>query len=124
MLLEKAVVFLSDFAYPYQANLLRVRDALRVEESFDLLEKKIRMGDRQAAFFCIDGFVKDEMFEKVLEYCSKLTEKQLREAPDADTFLDSFVTYIEADTTDSLETFVTFVLSGAVGMLVEGFSRR
>lgn len=123
MLLEKAVVFLSDFAYPYQANLLRVRDALRVEESFDLLEKKIRMGDRQAAFFCIDGFVKDEMFEKVLEYCSKLTEKQLKEAPDADAFLDAFVTYIEADTTDSLETFVTFVLSGAVGMLVEGFSK-
>ena len=114
---------MSDFAYPYPANLLRVQEVLRVEESFDLLQKKIRLGNRQAAFFCIDGFVKDEMFEKVLEYCSKLTEKQLREAPDADTFLDSFVTYIEADTTDSLDRFLTAVLSGAVGMLVEGFCK-
>ena len=117
------MVFLSDFAYPYAVNLLRVRDALRVEESFDLLEKKIRFGDRQAAFFCVDGFIKDEMFEKVLEYFSKLTEKQLKEAPDADAFLDSFVTYIEADTTDSLDTFVSMVLSGAVGMVADGYDK-
>ena len=63
MLSKKAVVFLSDFASPYAVSLQRVRDRLRVEESFDLLEKKIRFGSRQAAFFCVDGLIKDEMFD-------------------------------------------------------------
>ncbi len=117
------MVFLSDFACPYEVGLLRVREKLRVEQSFDLLEKKIRFGSRQAAFFCIDGFIKDEMFEKVLEYCSKLTEKQLKEVPDAEAFLNTFVTYIEAQTTDSLDRFVSMVLSGAVGMVAEGYDK-
>lgn len=117
------MVFLSDFAYPYAANLVRVHETLRMDQSFDLLEKKVRLGGRRAAFFCVDGLIKDEMFEKVLEYFTKLTEKQLKEAPDADAFLDAFVTYIEAQTTDALDSFVTFVLSGAVGMLVEGFDK-
>ena len=115
------MVVLSDFAYPYQVNLLRVREKLRTEKSFDLLEKKIRLGAGQAAFFCVDGLIKDEMFEKVLEYFSKLTEKQLAQAPDAVSFLNAYVTYIEADTTDSLNEFVSMVLSGAVGMIAEGF---
>lgn len=121
--MQKGGGFLSDFAYPYAANLVRVRDALRVKESFDLLEKKIRLGERQAAFFCVDGFIKDEMFEKVLEHFCKLTEKQLKEAPDADAFLDAYVTYIEAQTTDKLDAFVSMVLSGAVGMVAEGFDK-
>ncbi len=123
MLSKKAVVFLSDFASPYAVSLQRVRDRLRVEESFDLLEKKIRFGSRQAAFFCVDGLIKDEMFEKVLEYFSKLTEKQLKEAPDGAALLDSYVTYIEADVTDSVEIFVSMVLSGAVGMVAEGYDK-
>ena len=80
---------MSDFAYSYSVNLLRVREKLRVEHSFDLLEKKIRFGAGQATFFCIDGFIKDAVFEKMLEYLSKLTEKQLRGTPDADTFVDA-----------------------------------
>jgi stage V sporulation protein AF len=121
--MQKGGGFLSDFAYPYAANLVRVRDALRVKESFDLLEKRIRLGERQAAFFCVDGFIKDEMFEKVLEHFCKLTEKQLKEAPDADAFLDAYVTYIEAQTTDKLDVFVSMVLSGAVGMVADGFDK-
>lgn len=121
--MQKGGGFLSDFAYPYAANLVRVRDALRVKESFDLLEKKIRLGERQAAFFCVDGFIKDEMFEKVLEHFCKLTEKQLKDAPDADAFLDAYVTYIEAQTTDKLDVFVSMVLSGAVGMVADGFDK-
>ena len=114
---------MSDFSYPYAANLLRVREQLRMDQSFDLLEKKIRFGAGQATFFCVDGFVKDEMFEKVLEYFSKLTEKQLREVPDADAFVDAYVTYIEAEPCDSMDVFLTRILSGAVGMIAEGFSK-
>ena len=123
LLLKKGGVFLSDFAYPYKVNLVRVRDKLRVEESFDLLEKKIRFGSGQATFFCVDGFIKDAVFEKMLEYLTGLSDKQLREVPDADAFVDAYATYIEANTVDSLDTFTAMVLSGAVGMVADGFDK-
>lgn len=114
---------MSDFDKPYEENLKMVEKKLRVSESFDMLIKKIKMGPKRVTFYCIDGFVKDEMFEKMLEYLSKLTQEDLKDIDDADELLNSNITYIESSTETSLETFCTFVLSGAIGMVVEGFSK-
>ena len=114
---------MSDFANSYEANIEMIDNTLRVKESFDMLIKHIKVGSRKATFYCIDGFVKDEMFEKMLEYLSRLTDKDLQHAADADSLLDNNITYIESSTETSLEKFTTFVLSGAIGMIVEGFDK-
>ena len=54
-----------------------INETLRVGESFDILIKRLKIGGRKATFYCLDGFVKDEMFEKELEYLSKLTKENL-----------------------------------------------
>lgn len=114
---------MSDFKKTYEENLIMVNRKLRVDESFDMLIKHLTVAGKRATFYCIDGFVKDEMFEKMLEYMSKLTEKDLKDITDADEFLNSKITYIESSTEDDLEKFSTFVLSGAIGMIFEGFSK-
>ncbi len=114
---------MSDFNKKYEDNLVMVNRKLRVGESFDMLVKKNKVGGRKVTFYCIDGFVKDEMFEKMLEYLSKITEKQLSDISGADEFLNTYITYIESSTEDDLEKFATFVLSGAIGMIVEGFDK-
>lgn len=113
---------MSDFSKSYEENLTMINRKLRVGESFDILVKRIKAGGKRVTFYCIDGFVKDEMFEKMLEYISKLTEKEMKECPSAKQLLDSHITYIESSVEPSLETFTTFVLSGAIGMIVEGYS--
>ena len=112
---------MSDFEKSYEENLAMINRKLRVGESFDILVKRIKAGGKCVTFYCIDGFVKDEMFEKMLEYISKLTEKEMKECPTAKDLLDSHITYIESSVEKSLETFTTFVLSGAIGMIVEGY---
>ncbi|MGN1418214.1 MAG: spore germination protein [Acutalibacteraceae bacterium] len=114
---------MSDFDKPYEDNLVMVNRKLRVDESFDMLVKRIKIADKKVTFYCIDGFVKDEMFEKMLEYLSKLTDKDLKNISDADDFLNSNITYIESSTEESIDQFATFVLSGAIGMIVEGFTK-
>ncbi len=114
---------MSDFDKSYGENLALLKEKLRVGVSYDIILKKIRLADRQAAAFCIDGFVKDEMLEKNFEYLTKLTPEDLARTKDADEFVDSYVTYIEANTEDSLDKFILSVLSGAVGMIVEGFTK-
>ncbi len=113
---------MSDFEKSYEENLTMVNRKLRIGESFDILVKRIRSGGRRVTFYCIDGFVKDEMFEKMLEYLSKLTEKEMKECPTAESFLDSHITYVESSVEKSLETFSTFILSGAIGMIIEGYT--
>lgn len=114
---------MSDFNRTYQENLDFINNKLRISESYDMIVKKIKLADRQATFYCVDGFVKDEMLEKAFEYFTKLTVEDLEKAGDADKFADSYITYIETSTEASIDKFITFILSGAVGMIVEGFKK-
>lgn len=114
---------MNDFNRSYEENLDFINSKLRVSESYDMIIKKIKLADRQATFYCVDGFVKDEMLEKTFEYFTKLTPEDIKKADDADKFVDSFVTYIESNTEASIDKFITFILSGAVGMIVEGFKK-
>ena len=113
----------NDFALPFEEAAATVNCFLRVHESFDLLVKRLTVGGRRATFYCVEGLIKDEMLERMLEFFSRLSEKQMKDAPNAQAFLDSFVTSMQARTEDSLASFATEVLSGAVGMLVEGFDK-
>ncbi len=111
------------FSGSYTKNLAMVNEALRTDESFDIVTKRLRIADKRAVMYCIDGFIKDDVLEKMMEYLTKITPEEMSNTRDADAFLDSYITYIEGSTVDNLERFLTFILSGAVGMFVEGFTK-
>ena len=111
------------FTENYGENLHAVNTVLRTGENYDMIVKRIMLGDKKATLFCVDGFVKDEMLEKLLEYLTKLTDKEMKNAPNAQSLVDKYITYIEADTAEKIDEFITLVLTGAVGMLVDGYSQ-
>lgn len=111
------------FTENYGENLHAVNTVLRTGENYDMIVKRIMLGDKKATLFCVDGFVKDEMLEKLLEYLTKLTDKEMKNAPNAQSLVDKCITYIEADTAEKIDEFITLVLTGAVGMLVDGYSQ-
>lgn len=114
---------MNQFTDSYSENLHLVNTRLRVGESFDIIIKRLKVANRRATLYCIDGFIKDEMLEKMMEYLTKITDKDMKDVTDADTFTDNYVTYIESSTETEIEKFTTFILSGALGMIVEGFSK-
>ncbi len=117
------MITLNNFTDSYNDNLRLVNTTLRVGESFDIIVKRLKIGGRKATIYGIDGFVKDEMLEKEMEYLSKLTPEQMSEISDADEFCDTYVTYIETSAEETLEKFINLILSGAIGVIVEGFSK-
>ncbi len=114
---------MTEFTESYNNNLHLVNTAMRVGESFDIIVKRLKIGGRKATIYGIDGFIKDEMLEKELEYLAGITPEQLSEISDADEFCDTYITYIETSAEESLEKFITFILSGAIGIIVEGFTK-
>lgn len=51
----------------FQQNRQTLDQILQIDQSFDLLVKPLQIGGRQAALYFIDGFIKDEVMEKILE---------------------------------------------------------
>ena len=113
---DTATPFTPDFA----RNRELLRERLRVERSFDLLSRAIRMEGRQAQLYFVDGMAQDDTLNKIMELLMKVTAQQLEGLDSARAFADRIVAYGETDVTDSVEDFITFVLSGCVGMLLEG----
>jgi len=106
----------------YDTDLRDGKSRLRVEKNFDVVYKAMRFGGRRAALFFVDGFVKDELMEKVMQFFLSMKEEDFSDFPDAQTFSEGMVSYVEVDVAAEWEKIETAVLSGMIALLVEGYS--
>ena len=79
---------------PFSSRADHVESLLRVKESFDVIARKILVGGRDAVLFFIDGFVKDEVMEKILEYIMSLKAEEVKDISGAEVFAGRFITYV------------------------------
>ena len=56
----------------YRTNVAFADAYLRVDASFDLIRKVLRIGEDELTFYYIDGFVKDGAMEKLMIYLLSL----------------------------------------------------
>lgn len=109
------------FTQDYTENLSAIKKALRSDKSFDLVERDIIICGRNASLFFVDGFIKDEIAEKILEYFYKnLSDDNFSSA---DYFSKTSVPYVEVETSSDIQKICTDVLSGISALVVEGFDK-
>ena len=104
----------------YNDNVRFIDEALRVDKSFDVLAKKLRIGKDELTLYYIDGFVKDAVMQKLMLYFVSL--KGLPST--ADDFVLSHVTYVETDVTENVDLMIQMVMSGATLVLGSKFGKR
>lgn len=108
------------FTTDYNTNLQIISDALRSEQSFDLVRRDLIIADRKAALFFIDGLLKDDITEKILEFFYKNVKTENFKS--ALYFAQSAVPYVEVEVTSDLKKICTDVLSGISALITEGFT--
>ena len=108
------------FTTDYNTNLQIISDALRSEQSFDLVRRDLIIADRKAALFFIDGLLKDDITEKILEFFYKNVKSENFKS--ALYFSQSAVPYVEVEVSAELKKVCTDVLSGISALIVEGFT--
>lgn len=107
----------------YQETVERLNDKLRVDASFDLLSRAVSVGGRRGTLYFVDGFTKDEVLEKMLEFLAKLPPADVQGVTDARQFIARFITYVEVDCSGDLDDVVRKVLSGNTALVVEELDR-
>lgn len=111
----------------YRDNVAYMDNILRVGENFDLIKKTLCVGEDEMTLYYIDGFVKDTVMQKLMMHF--LSQSGL-DFPQGDSeavkstaqrFIDHALPYVETDVTDSVDTMIQMVLSGATLMLGSTF---
>lgn len=108
------------FTTDYNTNLQIISDALRSEQSFDLVKRDLIIAERKAALFFIDGLLKDDITEKILEFFYKNVKSENFKS--ALYFAQSAVPYVEVEVTSDLKKICTDVLSGISALIIEDFT--
>lgn len=116
----KTEVFFLQLCNSYADNVRAFDELLRPDESFDLIKRRLFIGNDEATFYYIDGFVKDEIMQKLMQYFLGL--KGLPRGKDAaKQFADRSVPYVEVEVTGDMSAASTLVLSGGVAVFGETF---
>ena len=108
------------FSSNYEQNKKDLETALRINENFDLLCKDTVIGGKNACFFFVDGFTKDEVMQKLLSGFYTIKPQDMPDS--ALDFSIQQLPYIEVDIADDLTQAITSILSGMTALLIDGYS--
>ena len=104
-----------------QENRRYFQQILRVDKNFDIISRLTTIGERTACYYFMDGFVKDEIMEKMLEFFYSVTPEDLPE--NSEELSKDAIPYVEVDLLEEQEQITTAILSGVICFFIDGYSK-
>lgn len=104
----------------YSQTVAQLKEFLRTDVSFDVVAHHLEVGGKDATLFFVDGFAKDEILQKVLEYIMSIKPRDLNNIGTAGGFEDRYITHIEANSGEDIRTIGIQVLSGFEALVIDG----
>ncbi|WP_148411013.1 spore germination protein [Murimonas intestini] len=102
-------------------NMQYFHDKLQVDKNFDIIYKMTLVADKNACIYFMDGFVKDTIMQKLMEYFYSITPEDLPE--DSHGLSHENMPYVEVDLLDDKEEILTNILSGVLCLFIDGYSK-
>ena len=100
-------------------NVDYMNQMLPVEDSFDIVQRDIQIGGKDATFYFIDGFTKDESMLKIMDSFFNIKEGDMPK--DAATFATTCIPYVEVDVIGDFDQIFRNLLSGVTCLFIDGY---
>lgn len=100
-------------------NVAYMNQILPVKDSFDLVQRDLVIGEREASFFFIDGFMKDEVMLKIMDSFLSVTKGDMPGS--ATGFARQCLPYVEVDTVSDFDQVLRNLLSGTTCLFIDGY---
>ena len=114
-------IFTEKLGDDFRKNCEMIDSLLRVDKSFDIIKREMKIAGANCVMYYIDGFVKAELMQKLMVYLISVKEIGDGGKDAAYTFAAKSVPTVEVDVTDSADNIILMVLSGCTAFLSEGF---
>ena len=106
----------------YNELIKELKKKVPVGESFDLLERKLDIGGKDATMFFVDGLVDGGMMQRVIFSLFSLAPEKVSKAETADDFLKSNMPFLDALVITDLDAAIKYMYSGLVPLFISGYS--
>ncbi|MEG2984734.1 MAG: spore germination protein [Peptostreptococcaceae bacterium] len=102
-------------------NVDLMKDHLPLDKSFDVIQREVIIGEKSSYLFFIDGFIKDEVMERILSGFFQITTEDFKSIHELKDFIHKYIPYIEVSKENKLKNIAKEVLSGPMAILLDGF---
>ena len=94
---------------------------LDIDKNFDLVYRVIQIGGKDACMYFVDGFCKDELMQKMLQYFMDITPEELPLT--AHEMSKKCVPYVEVDLQSDFSQIIYFIMSGVFALFIDGYDQ-
>lgn len=102
-------------------NMEYLNKQMAVDSNFDIVYRVIKIGGKDACMYFIDGFCKDELMQKMLQYFMDIKKEEM--PADAHEMSKTCLPYVEVDLQDDWERIIFFIMSGVFALFIDGYDR-
>lgn len=103
----------------YQQNISYLNERLSINQNFDLISREFLVAERNATYYCVDGFCKDELLEKIMQYLIGIKKEDL---PEDQAYFAKQIPYVEVSLNADFEQIISGILSGMFAIFIDGYS--
>lgn len=102
-------------------NMKILSETLNIDTNFDIIYRVIQIGGRNACFYFIDGFARDDILQRLMQF---FINKKPEDMPKtAHEMSKNLVPYGEIDLKTDFNAIIKDLLSGVSILLVEGYDK-
>ena len=105
----------------YNVLLETIKRKIPAGESFDLLERKLVIGGRDATMFFVDGLTDGGMMQRVLFSLFSLKKQQVDSASTADDFIEHNLAFLDSLVVYDVDKAIKYLYSGLVPLFISGY---
>lgn len=99
-----------------------LNQSLAVDSNFDIVKRVLRIHDKEVTLFFIDGLIKDDIMEKMMEFminskalCSSYSQMK--------ALASRWIPYVEVEVDDQEPFILQAILTGTIAICVEGYTQ-
>lgn len=102
-------------------NMKYMEENLKIGTNFDVIYRVIHVGGREACIYFIDGFCKDELMMKMLQYFLDIKEEEMSQ--DVHAMMKEHMPYVEVDVQSEWKEILFAILSGQLAFFIDGYEK-
>lgn len=98
------------------------RKALSIGQSFDIVERNLVIGEKNAYLYFVDGLINSQITERLFQVFFSATRHEMDQRHNAEEFIRYHVSGAQATPEKNTDKMIKAILSGMILLIIDGFS--
>jgi len=104
---------------PYDITNQQLHTILQIPNNFDVLTRELVVGNRRIMCYYLNGFIQSAVVENLFQFLLQVS----KEIDTIEQWQAHCISYADSKIQEDVDTIVTLVLSGMMGIIIEGFDK-